>query len=399
MEKRAGQAADVLTHTSMQFIVLIIQFIVSVAFNLMGSFLPLFISSELNYTLIEATQWTGLCQLVASSLYALTAPFWGFMCDRAGTKKIMMIAIVGNTVAYAGMTFSGDITHIILFRGLQGAFGGISTVMFTIVALITPSGKLKMALSYQMTAMTMASLVGPGIGGLLVSVFGYRLTLATSAVLFVSLTPLIFMVKMPSSASEKDERSHFQVSDLKVIMPDIISLILVYACTSFIMPVIPWFLKSLGIPSEQLITFTAITTILNGLAFGIASPTLTKVITDRTLPILSTASAVAIFMTIFATDPYQFIALRLLISAIQSGIPPNLLGGKSGRKGTAMGILNSARFTGMAIGPYMATSILGDGTAPRPFYMFTVMAGISLFAAVFLYLTHIRRSSIQTRTE
>jgi hypothetical protein len=34
---------------------LLIQFLVTLAFNLMGSFLPLFINSELNLTLIEAT--------------------------------------------------------------------------------------------------------------------------------------------------------------------------------------------------------------------------------------------------------------------------------------------------------------------------------------------------------
>jgi MFS family permease len=92
--------------------------------------------------------------------------------------------------------------------------------------------------------------------------------------------------------------------------------------------------------------------------------------------------------TAFVFNPIQFIALRIIIGAVQAGIPPNLLGGKSGRKGTGMGFLNSARFLGMAIGPVLATTILGDGVAPRPFYMFAVIAGISVVAAVFIYVTH-----------
>jgi len=49
---------------SMRVAALLVQFLVSVAFNLMSSFLPLFISSELNHTLIDATYWTGTAQLV-----------------------------------------------------------------------------------------------------------------------------------------------------------------------------------------------------------------------------------------------------------------------------------------------------------------------------------------------
>ncbi|MDQ1280120.1 MAG: Multidrug efflux transporter [Thermoproteota archaeon] len=376
-----------------RFIALILQFLMSVSFNLMGSFLPLFIHEDLNYTLIEATKWTGICQLVSSSLYAVTAPFWGFMCDRIGTKKVLIMAIAGNCAAYAGMTVSTNIEQIIIFRALQGSFGGVSTVMFVLVALVVPPTELRTALSYQMAAMTMGQLVGPGLGGTLVSFFGYRFALGASSIIFLALVPMIFMIKMPSSTSKTEVGYHFGVSDLKVILPDAVALILVYACMTFITPTIPWFLNTLGIPSEQLVLFTTLTTTLNGLAFGIATPFLTKMTNEKLLPILSVASAAVILMTSFVTNPYQFIALRIIIGSVQAGVPPNLLGGKSGRKGTAMGILNSARFIGFAIGPYMATSILGDGTTPRPLYMYTTMAVISLISAMFLYITHTRRKS------
>jgi hypothetical protein len=57
-----------------------------------------------------------------------------------------------------------------------------------------------------------------------------------------------------------------------------------------------------------------------------------------------------------------------------------------------MGFLNSARFLGMAFGPVMATTILGDGLPPRPVYMYAMMAVISMIAAVVLYLTHIKKT-------
>jgi DHA1 family multidrug resistance protein-like MFS transporter len=321
---------------------------------------------------------------------ALTAPFWGYMCDRVGTKKIMLIALFGSIVAYAGMATSTSVIVIIMFRGLQGVFGGTSTVMFSLVALIVPAEELKKALSYHMAVMTLGSLIGPGVGGLLASAAGYRLTLASSSFLFLCIVPLVLVLSMPPPATRESEAIRFGAVDLKAILPDVIAIVLTYSCISFINPVTPWFLKSLGIPHKQLLLFTAIATSITSLAFVIASPLLTRVITDRTLPILSVIAAGGILATAFVADPYWFLALRFAVCAIQAGVTPSLLGGRSGRKGTSMGFLNSARFMGLALGPFFATYILGDGVPPRSLYMFTAMAGISAIASIFIYLTHKR---------
>jgi DHA1 family multidrug resistance protein-like MFS transporter len=381
-----------LTNMDVASAALIVQFLVSVAFNLMSSFQPLFISSALGYTLIEATSWTGVSQLAASSLMALTAPFWGWMCDRVGTKKILIMVIVGNTVVYSGMAISTNVIQIVLFRGLQGCFGGISTVMFTLIAEVVHPTELKRALSYQMAAMTIGGLIAPGIGGVLASIIGFRLTLVTSAILFVCIIPVVAILSMPPPESKGATSKRFTVADFRSILPDSVALILIYICISFISPTVSWFLQSLGVPDEQLLLYTTAATVLNGLAYAIATPTLTRVITDRTLPLLSTVAAVIIMATAFVVSPIQFIALRVTTGAVQAGIPPNLLGGKSGRKGAGMGFLNSARFMGMAIGPYMATAILGTGEPPRPFYMFSVMALMSLVSSAVIYMTHRHRA-------
>jgi len=376
---------------NIKLVALLIQFLVSVAFNLMGSFLPLFINSDLNYTLIEATYWAGICQLVGSSFFAFTAPFWGSMCDRVGTKKIMMITLLGNTIVYAGMAVSTNVTQLIMFRALQGTLGGVSTAMFTLVASIEDAEELKTALSYQMAAMTMGSIFGPGLGSLLADLVGYRWTFAASALLFVSMVPGVLLFKTPPPAIENGSR--FRVEDFRVILPDAVSLVLIYIGISFITPVIPWFLESLGTPYDQLLFYTAVVATLNGLAFAVATPILTRVVTDKTLPSLPALAAGAILMTTFARDPFQFTVLRIAIAAIQAGVPPYLLGGKSARVGTAIGFLNSARFMGMAIGPFIAAYILGDGTPPKPLYMFSTMAGLSLLASLVIYTTHTRKGS------
>lgn len=360
----------------------------------MNSFFSLFISSELNQTLLDATYWSGIFQLVGSIMTAITAPVWGLMCDRIGTKKILLIALAGNATTFAGMGASTSVTNVIIFRGLQGAFGGTSTIMFALVASVVPAGEFKTAISHQLAAMTMSQIAAPGIGGILASIIGYRLTFAASSLLYLSITPLVMLLRIPPPVD--DDGVQFGFSDIKAILPDAFALVLVYSCISFITPMISWFLESLGIPYGQLLTFTALTTILNGLAFAAAAPIFSKVITDKTLHIPSLIAAVGIFATAFVRNPYQFMALRVSIGAIQAGVPPSLLGGKSGRKGVSMGLLNSARFIGQAIGPFLAASILSDGTFLSVLYMFTTMMSISLLTAIITYITHVRHTSIQS---
>jgi DHA1 family multidrug resistance protein-like MFS transporter len=390
---RTNAITNVLKGIDIKLAALIVQFLVSIGFSLMGSFLPLFIETDLNYPLIEATYWTGIVQLIASSLYAVTAPFWGSMCDRTGIKKITMVILVANAVVYAGMGASTNITEILIFRGLQGSFGGVSTTMFALVAAIYSGDQLKKAISYQIAAMTLGSLVGPGLGGFLASIVGYRLTLVAASLIFVSIIPVMFLINVPPPSRETSKQPRFSRSDLKAVIPDFVSLILVYACISFMMPIIPWFLEALGIPNEQLLLYTTLTTTLNGLAFAIATPLLPRILSDRKLPLVSLAASGAIFITVFVTSPIHFIAVRLLAGAIQAGIPPFLLGGRgTARRGTTMGILNSARFAGSAVGPFMATSLLDGGEPSNVLTMFATMASLSLLASLVIYLTHKKSS-------
>lgn len=386
--------ASALKRIDIKIAALIVQFLVSVAFSLMGSFMPLYIEADLNYSLIEATYWTGIAQLVSSSLFALTAPFWGHMCDRVGIKKISMIIIAANSIVYAGMALSSNIPQLLLFRALQGSFGGISTAMFSLVALIASEKELKKAMSYQMAMMTAGSLFGPGIGGLIASMVGYRFTFVASSLFFIAVVPFVYLINVPRPREKSGETTSFGISELKSILPDLVSLVLVYACIGFIIPVIPWFLRFYGVPNEQLLAYTTATTMLNGLAFIIAGPLLTGIISNRTLPILSGIAAAAILSTAFVRDAYQFMALRVSIGGIQAGIPPSLLGGRN-RRGTVMGFLNSARFLGNAIGPFVATSILGKGEGSAPMNMYATMAALSASASIVIYLSHRRTTSKQ----
>jgi DHA1 family multidrug resistance protein-like MFS transporter len=243
---------DIVTHMDVKFVVLLVQLVSSLSFYLMNSYISLFINSDLQYPLIEATYWAGVYQLVGSGVAAVAAPFTGFLYDRLGMKKIWLIILSGNVVAYTGLAVSTNLLEIVFFRGLQGCFA-MSTVVFAFSASVASAGELKKSLSYQLAAMTIGQLIGPGIGGILASTVGYRLVFATASLLFVSMFPVVSILKTPPQVARERDAPNLTVKDVRAIIPDAFSLVLVYMCMYFIWPIIPWFLESLGVPYEQLI--------------------------------------------------------------------------------------------------------------------------------------------------
>jgi MFS family permease len=92
------------------------QFLCSLAFGLMGSFMPLFINRDLGESLVNATYWTGVSNLAWYGGLAFTAPVWGWVCDKVGTKKVLIFVLIGNIATYAGMAFSQNVTQLVLLR-------------------------------------------------------------------------------------------------------------------------------------------------------------------------------------------------------------------------------------------------------------------------------------------
>lgn len=400
LEGKRGTVTRFLRGLNVRYLALLIQFLASLSFYLMNNFIPLFINTELHYSLIDATSLAGLYSLVGAGVAAAAAPFLGFLYDRFGMKKVWMLVLIENIAAYAGFATSTSGLEILILRGLQG-FCAMSTIVFAFTASVATGEELKKSLSYQLAAMTLGQLTGPGIGGLLVSAVGYRWTFVTAALFYVAMVPLVLMLQTPGTKPEEAKTPHSEKTDLKTLLPDALALILVYMCMYFLTPIVPWFIESIGVPYDQLIISTAIVTMLDGLAFAMATSLLTRIVKGKVLPILPILAAGVILTTAFSQSFLQFILLQIALFAILSGVPPNLFGGRTERRGIAMGLLNSARFIGQAIGPFLATSILGNGEVPRPFDVFAVMTSIALLASFAVYTANSRKktSSPQFRKE
>ena len=125
---------------------------------------------------------------------AVFIPASGWLGDRFGGKRVLLIAIVVFTVGSALCGLAQNMTELVLFRVVQGAGGGMmAPVGMAMLYRVFPPAERIRAASIITLGTTMAPAVGPVLGGFLVTnlswrwVFFVNLPIGIAAVVFGSL--------------------------------------------------------------------------------------------------------------------------------------------------------------------------------------------------------------------
>ena len=141
------------------------------------SFLTLFIHSEVGVEdLSEAALWVGISQLLSASCFATMSPARGLLSDRVGGKKMLVRVLIAK-IAVPGFPFSFHKTvpcfHYPLDAGSHGwsEHSGHGDTFASSVE----EDRLVEAIEYQQSAQMIGFLLGPAIGAMMTTIFGFRL--------------------------------------------------------------------------------------------------------------------------------------------------------------------------------------------------------------------------------
>jgi EmrB/QacA subfamily drug resistance transporter len=106
---------------------------------------------------------------------AVIIPASGWIGDRFGAKRTLLLAILIFTGASALCGTAGSLPQLVIFRVLQGVGGGMLTPvgMSMLYRTFPPSERVRLA-SILMTPTALAPAIGPVLGGLLVSDLSWR---------------------------------------------------------------------------------------------------------------------------------------------------------------------------------------------------------------------------------
>jgi EmrB/QacA subfamily drug resistance transporter len=121
---------------------------------------------------LDRLAWVTTAYLVTSTTMT---PIAGKLGDLFGRKPFLLAGMVGFVVASAFCGLAQDMTQLIVFRGIQGIFGGVlfATVFSVIGDLFAPSQRAR-AQGLFGGVFGLASIVGPTAGGFITDHWNWR---------------------------------------------------------------------------------------------------------------------------------------------------------------------------------------------------------------------------------
>ena len=120
----------------------------------------------------ESVTWVLTSYIVAS---AVALPISGWLADRIGLRQLFLISIAGFIAVSMLCGISNSLESMILFRALQGAFGAFMVPLSqTVMLQIYPKERHAQAMAMWGTAVMVAPISGPILGGWLTENYTWR---------------------------------------------------------------------------------------------------------------------------------------------------------------------------------------------------------------------------------
>jgi MFS family permease len=331
-------------------------------------FLPLYFR-ELGVTDTgDIALWTGMTLGVSPAIAALTAPLWGRVGDRFGSKLLVQRSLVSFIAVMIAMAYVTRAWHLFALRAIQGFFAGYGPLTLSMAALSAPRDKVASAIGTVQTAQRMGPTLGPVIGGILAPVVGLRNAFLVAAgfyvVAFILLTFLFH--EPPRQAARRSDGSKMPFASILAFENFMLVMFLIFGLQlvdrSF-GPVLPLYLGEIGYAPDRVPIIAGI--LFSILAFtGALGNQLSSVLLRRHSPrvvvawtVLVGASALALFTASEAVWALA-VSLALVGLCIGTSITTAYAAGNAviphEVHATAFGFLTGAALIGIALSPVLS---------------------------------------------
>ena len=173
--------------------IMLVMFLVSLDMLIVANALP-----RIAQLLNGASNQTWVITVYTLAM-TVTVPVAGKLSDIFGRKHLYVIGIVWFTIGSTLCALAGSMLQLIVFRGIQGIGGGIIMgISMAIIADVFPPAEVGKYMGIIMSMSSLASLIGPSLGGVIVDHIGWHWIfllnvpagLAAAAVLSIGLPAL-----------------------------------------------------------------------------------------------------------------------------------------------------------------------------------------------------------------
>lgn len=345
-------------------------------FTLVMPFLPLYIR-ELGVTdLADIAFWTGLTLGATPAVTAFSAPLWGRIGDRYGSKVLVIRSLSAFILTKAAMAFVTAPWQLLALRALLGVFAGYGALTVSMAAESVPREQMARAIGTVQIAQRIGPAIGPIVGGILAPIVGLRLTFLIAAAFYlVSVVLVAALYREPRTRRERvSGRGLREVLGELWRTPGFVMAFVVILCLQLVDrsfgPILPLYVEVLGLPESRVALVSgvlfSVAAVAAAIGHRVAPPMLNRW-TPRLLVSASSGATAASLLLLIAVPSIWAFAVALAVAGVAIGIGMTAAYTRGGvllppdAHATGFGVLTTASLIGLAVSPIVAGFISGPG--------------------------------------
>jgi MFS transporter, DHA1 family, multidrug resistance protein len=233
-------------------------------FTVVMPFLPLYIG-ELGVTDVgEIAMWSGLTLGATPAITAISAPLWGRVGDRYGSKLLIVRSLVAFVLTKGAMAFVTAPWQLVALRGLLGVFAGYGALTMSMAAQSVPRDEMPRAIGMVQMGQRLGPAVGPVVGGLVAPVVGLRNAFLITAMFYLAALLLIVAFyreprRYDTSAPARSLWSVFK--ELASTPGFLLALAVIFTLQTVdrsFGPILPLYVVELGISGDRVATVSGV---------------------------------------------------------------------------------------------------------------------------------------------
>ncbi|HYB94589.1 MAG TPA: MFS transporter [Vicinamibacterales bacterium] len=344
-------------------------------FTLVMPFLPLYIA-ELGTTDVgEIAMWTGLTLGATPTVTAISAPFWGRVGDKYGTKLLVIRSLTAFILTKAAMAFVTAPWQLFALRALLGVFAGYGALTMSMAAQSAPREKMAQAIGMVQTGHRLGPAMGPVIGGLLAPWVGLRNSFLVAALFYAAalLVVLVAYQEPPRRPSAQARAGRGAFGEVLRLPGFLLALFVIFGLQTVdrsFGPVLPLFVQQVGVDAARIPFVAGVLFSLGAVSAAFGSQLGPRLLARRTAKaVLVTGTliaAVALAAIVIAPSVWVLgVAIVIAGTAMGAGTTTiySVAGGllPSHVHATGFGIMTTASLMGLAVSPIAAGIIGANG--------------------------------------
>jgi MFS family permease len=345
-------------------------------FTLVMPFLPLYIA-ELGTTDVgEIALWTGLTLGATPTVTAISAPLWGRVGDKYGSKVLVIRSLTAFVLTKAGMAFVTAPWQLFALRALLGVFAGYGALTMSMAAQSAPREQMARAIAMVQTGHRLGPAIGPVIGGVLAPMVGLRNAFLVAAAFYAAAMLLIVIVyqEPPLRAASTKARGGWDVFTHLIAKPGfLLALFVIFGLQTVdrsFGPVLPLFVAQVGVGEARIPLVAGVLFSLGAVSAAAGSqlaPRLLKTRTPKSVIVFGTMTAAVALGAIVVAPSVWVLGVAIVIAGTAMGSSTTTIYSVAGgllpadAHATGFGIMTTASLMGLAVSPVAAGLIGGAG--------------------------------------